>query len=219
MFSALFHRLKKDIHFRITLFLCASFTFNVLYAIFLFIISHIYLSKWFFVMSIYYGLLSIARIFVFSQIHPNKTRFSKIKTMRACGVFLLLINLAVSTMMFILLYGNPPVKHHEITVITLATYTFSTLTVAIYNSVKYLRKNDHVYACVKLISLICASVSLTTLTNTMLATFGDENMLLRSIILPILCVAVSIFIIVSAILMIRKANIDIRTAKNEQQSK
>ncbi len=170
-------------------------------------------------MSIYYGLLSIARIFMFSQIHPNKTRLSKIKTMRACGVFLLLINLAVSTMMFILLYGNPPVKHHEITVITLATYTFSTLTVAIYNSVKYLRKNDHVYACVKLISLICASVSLTTLTNTMLATFGDENMLLRSIILPILCVAVSIFIIVSAILMIRKANIDIRTAKNEQQSK
>ncbi len=219
MLAQLFYRARKDVHFRIKLFLCASFIFNVLYAVFLFVVARVYASKWFFVMSIYYGLLSIARIFVFLQINPQKTLFSKIKTMRACGVFLLIVNLAVSTMMFILLYGNPPVKHHEITVIALATYTFSTLTVAIVNSVKYLKRNDHVYACVKLISLICASVSMVTLTNTMLVTFGEENMLLRSIILPILCAVVSIFIIMSAILMIRKANFDLRMTKNEQQSK
>ena len=56
-----------------------------------------------------------------------------------------------------------------------------------------------------------------TLTNTMLATFGEDNLLLRKIILPLLCGAIAIFIIVCAILMIRKATIDIRTLKNEEE--
>ena len=54
-----------------------------------------------------------------------------------------------------------------------------------------------------------------TLTNTMLATFGSENELLRSIILPILSGVVAIFIIVCAILMIKKANNDLKVLKNE----
>ena len=108
---------------------------------------------------------------------------------------------------------------YEITVIALATYTFSSLTVAIVSSIKQLRKNDYVYACVKAISLISASVSLVTLTNTMLVTFGEENVLLRSIILPLLSGTVAVFIIVSAVFMIRKANLNLRKLGNEQERK
>jgi hypothetical protein len=122
-------------------------------------------------------------------------------------------------MMFILIYRGQTIKHHEITVITLATYTFSTLTVAIVNSVRYLRKNDHLHSSIKLISLISASVSIVTLTNTMLSTFGAENTLLRSIILPILSGVVSLFIIACAVMMIRKANLDLRVLRNEKERK
>lgn len=212
-----FQRLKSDLHFRIKAFLCVSIAFNLAYACFLWITGWIYHSKWFFVMSVYYGLLVIARIFIFVQIDPKERLRSKLLTMRTCGYFLLLINLVVSTMIFILLYGGHSVKHHEITVITLATYTFSSLTVAIVNSIKYYKKNAHVYFCAKLIGLISASVSLITLTNTMLATFGEDTARLRSIVLPILSVAVSIFIIASATLMIRKANLDFRELKNEKE--
>ena len=119
--------------------------------------------------------------------------------------------------MFLLIYGNQFVKHHEITVITLATYTFSALTVAIWGSVKFIKKNNYLFSCVKLINLISASVSLVTLTNTMLATFGQDNALLRSIVLPILSGVVSLFIITTAILMIRKANLDLRVYKNAKE--
>ena len=216
MFSAFLKRIKDDKDYRIRCFLLISLVFNFVYALFLFIVSKVYFSKWFFIMSVYYGLLSIARLFIFFQTKQNKLR-KKILLMRICGYFLFLLNLVVSVLMFVLIYTTHNVEHHEITVITLATYTFSTLTFAIIGSVKHIKNNDHVYSCIKVISLISASVSLVTLTNTMLATLGKEKLLLRSIILPILCGAVAIFIIVCAVLMIIKANFDLRNLKNEQK--
>ena len=217
MFSTFFERIKIDTAFRIKIFLRLSFIFNIAYSVFLFVVGRIYSSKWFLVTSIYYGLLSVARIFVYLHISPQKQLVSKIKTMRACGCFLLSINLVFSTMMFILIYGNQYVKHHEITVITLATYTFSSLTMAIINSIKHLRRNDYTQSCAKIISLISAIVSIVTLTNTMLCTFGESNLMLRSIILPILSGFISIFIIACAIVMIRKANLDLRKLKNGKE--
>ena len=166
-------------------------------------------------MSLYYTLLSTARIFIFFEINPKNSLRKKILIMRACGYFLLLLNLVVSVMIFLLIYTAPYAKYNEIIVITLAAYTFSALTIAIVNIVRYLKKNEYVYSCVKVISLISASVSMLTLTNTMLATFGSDNECLRSIILPILSGVVAIFIIVCVILMIKKANNDLKVLKNE----
>ena len=215
MFSAFLKKIKDNIEFRIKLFLLISLIFNFGYAIFLFVVSQVYFSKWFLVMSLYYALLSTARIFIFFEINPKNSLRKKILIMRACGYFLFLLNLVVSVMVFLLIYTAPYTKYHEIIVITLATYTFSALTIAIVNIVRSLKKNEYVYSCVKMISLISASVSMLTLTNTMLATFGSENELLRSIILPILSGVVAIFIIVCAILMIKKANKDLKVLKNE----
>ena len=215
MFSTFLKKIKDNIEFRIKLFLLISLIFNFGYAIFLFVVSQVYFSKWFLVMSLYYALLSTARIFIFFEINPKNSLRKKILIMRACGYFLFLLNLVVSVMVFLLIYTAPYTKYHEIIVITLATYTFSALTIAIVNIVRSLKKNEYVYSCVKMISLISASVSMLTLTNTMLATFGSENELLRSIILPILSGVVAIFIIVCAILMIKKANNDLKVLKNE----
>ncbi len=217
MCFTLLKRIKKDTDYRIKLFLVLTLVFNFAYAIFLFVVSLVYSSKWFFVMSIYYALLSTARIFIFSQIGFEKNQRKIIMIMRACGYFLFLLNLVVSVMMFILIYTTGYVKHHEITVITLATYTFSALALAIVSIVKYLKKNDYIYSCVKMMSLISASVSLVTLTNTMLTTFGEEKILLRSIVLPILSGVVAIFIIVCAVLLIIKASLDLRILKNEEK--
>ena len=217
MLPPIFERIKTDQHFRIKAFLCLSLFFNTVYSIFLFVIGQVYSSKWFFVMSIYYGLLSLIRLFIFTQINPNRKLHAKIVAMLICGCFLLLINLVISTLMFILIFGNTPVKHHEITVIAIATYTFYSLSIAIIGSVNHLKKENHVYICAKMVSLISASVSLTTLTNTMLVTFGDNTLTLRNIILPLLCGAVSLFIIISAVLMIRKAVLDLRNSKYEER--
>ena len=210
-------KIKSDGDFRVKSFLICSFVLNFAYALFLFVVSQIYFSKWFFIMSIYYALLFAVRIFMFSQIVVQKTPRGQLKVMRAFGCFLFLLNVTVSVMMFLLIYTVPYVKHHEITVITLATYTFYSITLAAISSVKRLKTNDYVYFCVKILSLVSASVSMVTLTNTMLTTFGENIALLRRIILPILSGIVSIFIIACAVLMLRKANTHLRILKNEKE--
>lgn len=217
MFPSLLKKMKQDRDFRIKQFLILSFVFNFAYALFLFIVSRIYFSKWFLVMSIYFGLLSIIRIIIFSQIHPQKSLRKKILLMRTCGYFLFVLNVVVSAMIFVLIYTAQPVIHHEITVIAIAAYTFYSLTLGIIGSTKHLKQQHHVYSCIKLVNLLSASISMVTLTNTMLATWGNENILLRNIILPTLSGCVSIFIIVCAILMIIKANSDLRMLKNEEK--
>lgn len=217
MIVACWDKIRNNIDFRMKFFLIISLICNFVYTVFLFVVSKIYSSKWFFIMSIYYGLLSIVRIFIFPQINPQKELSKKIKVMRASGYFLVLLNIVVIVMMFLLVYTTQYVKHHEIVAIALAAYTFSALTIAIMTSVKHLKSDNHVYASVKVISLVSASVSMVTLTNAMLATWGTEDMLLRKIILPTLGGAVSIFIIVSSILLIRKANFDLRILKNEEE--
>lgn len=217
MFVSLIQRIRKDIPYRIKLLLCCSFFVNLGYALFLFIVGKIASERWFLVSSVYYGVLAVVRIYLFRNLLSHRQLVSKIKIMRACGVVLIVINLVVSKMMFFLIDETESVQHHEITVITMATYTFSALTLAIHNSVKYLKKNDHLHFSVKIISLICASVSLVTLTNTMLATFGAEEVLLRSIVLPLLSGAVAIFILLSAVMMIRKANLELRKLNDEKE--
>ena len=51
----------------------------------------------------------------------------------------------------------------------------------------------------------------------MLCTFGEGNLLLRSIILPILSGFVAIFIIACAVLMISKANLNLRKLQNAKE--
>ena len=217
MVSPILGRLKKDAEFRIQLFLFLSFLFNFSYASFLFVVSRVYNSRWFFVMSIYYALLSLLRVFIFFHVVRAKKLRKRIRMIRACGYFLFLVNLAVSTMMFVLIYTAPHVKQHEITVITLATYTFSALTFAIVSGIKYVKKKNYAYTCVKVMSLISASVSLVTLTNTMLATFGDGDTSLRRIVLPLLSGVVAILIVVCAVVMIVKSEQALRKIKNEKE--
>lgn len=217
MLRATIQRIKKDTDFRTKLVVCLSFIANVAYALFLLGVSLSYDSKWFFTLSIYYVLFSLSRIFIFTQMKPTKTQRAKLRTMLACGYFLLLINLAVSTMTFILLFGNRYVNHHEITVITLATYTFSALTVAIIGCIKYLKRKEFVFSCAKIFSLVSASVSFIPLTNTMLTVFGEETEALRKILFPILCVAVTCFIIACAVYMICKAYSHLKVLNDEEK--
>lgn len=58
----------------------------------------------------------------------------------------------------------------------MAAYTFTALTAAIINVVKYRKYNSPVYSASKTISLAAALVSMLTLESTMLTTFGNETM-------------------------------------------
>ncbi len=216
MLTRFIDKLKCNSHYKVKTFLLLSLIINLLYSLYLLAISNIYYSSWFLVMGIYYFALSLIRVFVYFQLNDKRKFKTKIIAIMIIGYYLLIINLILSTMMFILIYKTEFIKYHEITVIALATYTFASLTIAIISWIKYVRIKDYSIISAKIISLISASVSIVTLTNTMLNTWGENNDLLRSIIMPILCVIVSLYVVFTAILLIYKANKKLRTLNNEK---
>ena len=95
---------------------------------------------------------------------------------RACGWIFLTMNLALSLIIFFMLYWNRTFEHHMITAIAMATYTFTAFTVAIVNVVKYKKYNSPVFSASKAISFAAACVSMLTLTSTLLTTFSNGSM-------------------------------------------
>jgi hypothetical protein len=101
---------------------------------------------------------------------------AELKKYRACGIVFLLMNLALALIVFFMIYWNRTFDHHMITAIAMAAYTFTALTMAIMNVIKYRKYNSPVFSASKAISLAAALVSMLTLESTMLTTFGDGTM-------------------------------------------
>ena len=66
----------------------------------------------------------------------------------------------------------------------MAAYTFTALTVAIVNAIRYKKYGSPAYSVAKAIALASATVSMLTLENALLTTFGqDSSEMFRQIIL------------------------------------
>ena len=134
---------------------------------------------------------------------------------RLCGWIFLAMNIALSLIVFFMVYWNRTFRHHEITTIALAAYTFTAFTVAIINMVKYRKYNSPVYSASKAISFASACVSMLTLEATMLTTFGDGTMdaITRKILLGCTGGVISVFVVVMAIYMIRQSSKKLKELK------
>ena len=95
---------------------------------------------------------------------------------RACGWTFLVMNLALTLIVFFMLYWNRTFEHHMITAIAMAAYTFTAFAISIVNVVKYKKYNSPVFSASKVISFTAACVSMLTLTSTLLTTFSDGTM-------------------------------------------
>ena len=198
----------SDVHLRVNVSLYGSLIWNVAYAIFQLILGFYHKSFWFISMFAYYVMLAIIRFFLVkhtSKFKANEQTETEIKKYVVSGWLLLFINLALSVIVFFMVYLNKTFYHHMITTIALAAYTFFTFTFAIINLVKYKKYNSPVYSAVKSITLIAGAVSMLTLEATMLTTFKTtESALFNQIMLSATGFAVIAFSITMAIIMIIK---------------
>jgi uncharacterized membrane protein YfcA len=131
------------------------------------------------------------------------------------------MNLTLSVMVFFMIYWGRTFRHHEITTIALAAYTFTAFTFAVINLIKYRKLKSPVYSAAKVVSLASACVSMLTLEAAMLTAFGDETMhpLTRKLFLGLTGFAVCAFIILMAINMIHYGNDRLRRIANARQRK
>lgn len=215
-------RWQDDARLRVNVSLYGSLMLNTAYAVFQLGLGFYHASFWYFSMAGYYISLAIMRFFLVqhtSRHRPGERMQEELIKYRNCGIVFLVMNLALSIMIFFMVYWNRTFRHHEITTIAMAAYTFTAFTLAIVNVVKYRKYNSPVFSASKAINLAAACVSMLTLESTMLTTFDDGTMTLenRRFMLGASGAVVSVFIVAMAICMIVQGSRKIKLLKRSNK--
>ena len=213
----------RDTRLRIRVSLYGSLLWNVLYALLQLWLGFYHKTFWFYSLGAYYICLAVMRFFLLSHTRkyaPGERMRTELVKYRACGWVFLVMNLALTLIVFFMLYWNRTFNHHMITAIAMAAYTFTSFTMAIVNVVKYRKYNSPVFAASKYISFAAACVSMLTLTSTMLTTFSDGTMdaFSQKIMLASVGFAVSAVVVFMAIHMIIHGTKRLKKIKKEVQN-
>lgn len=212
-------RWTSDTRLRVKVTLTSNATWNFAYAALQLCLGVYHRSSWFCSLSAYYFSLAAMRFYLARHTYRYKAgekMRTELKRYRACGWMLLVMNLALTVMLLLMIKQKRLVRHHEITTITMAAYTFSALSMTIINVVKYRKYNSPVFSASKVISLAAASVSMLTTEATMLTTFArpDLNPKTQIFMLVVSGCAVSALIIAMAIYMIVIGNKKLKRLEN-----
>lgn len=213
-------RWQDDTRLRVNVSLYGSLAWNALYGIFQLWLGFYHHTFWFYSLGAYYICLGVMRFFLVRHTRkfaPGEKMQTELVKYRACGIVFLLMNLALALIIFFMVYWNRTFRHHMITAIAMAAYTFTALTTAIINVIKYRKYNSPVFSASKAISLAAALVSMLTLESTMLTTFGDGTMtaIERKWMLGATGGVVSLLIVATAIYMIVVGTKKLKELKTE----
>ena len=213
-------RWQSDTRLRVKVSLYASIIINAIYAVFHLWLGIYHRTFWFSSLGAYYVCLSAMRYYLLGHTKkyaPGEKRENELKKYRACGIVFLIMNIALSLIVFFMLYWNRTFTHHMITTIAMAAYTFTAFTLAIINVIKFKKYNSPVYSASKAISFAAVCVSMLTLTSTMLTTFSDGTMseLENKMMLAGVGFAVVGVVLAMAIRMIVKGTRELKTINTE----
>ena len=214
---------QEDTRWRVNTSLYGSLLWNVAYAIFQLWLGFYHHTFWFYSLGAYYICLAAMRFFLFMHTRkyaPGEKMRTELIKYRACGWVFLVMNLALTLIVFFMLYWNRTFNHHMITAIAMAAYTFTSFTTAIVNVVRYRKYRSPVFSASKAISFAAACVSMLTLTSTMLTTFNDGSMdvLTQKLMLGGVGLAVSAVVVAMAVRMIVQSTKKLRQLKTEVQN-
>lgn len=213
---------RDDARLRVNVSLYGSLMLNTAYAVLQLGLGFYHASFWYYSMAGYYISLAIMRFFLVqhtSRHKPGERMQEELIKYRSCGIIFLVMNLTISLMIFFMVYWNRTFRHHEITTITMAAYTFASFTLAIVNVMKYRKYNSPVFSASKTINLAAACVSMLTLESTMFTTFNDGtmDMLAQRIMLGASGGVVSVFIVAMALYMIVQSSKKMKQLKQAEE--
>ena len=216
-------RYFDDPRLRVHISLYGSFYINVGYGLFHLWLGVYHRTFWFSSLGVYYLCLGAMRFFLLSHTKryaPGERQKSELLKYRACGRILLLMNLALSLIVFFMVYWGRTFSHHMITAIAIAAYTFTAFTLAIVQMVKVKKYKSPVFSASKAISFAAACVSMLTLTSTLLTTFSDGSMgaTEQKIMLGCVGIAVMATVLTIAVHMIARGTQELKKMKEETEN-
>ncbi len=214
-------KLIGDPVFRVQVMLYASLTINLFYVATNLVSGYLYESNWFVTLALYYLLLSLMRFILLHQLNHKKQSRDMIleyNRSRWCGIILLVITLALSVVLFMVIYAHEGYDYNGVLIYAMASYTFYIFTMAIINMVRYKKYNSPVLSAVKTVNFVSALVSMLALETAMLSQFGSDNHYpyFNEIMIGTSGTAICLTIGVMAIRMIIKSTREIKIAQTKK---
>lgn len=210
-------RYLSDTALRVNISLYGSLMLNTAYAVFQLGLGVYHHTVWYYSFAGYYMILAVMRFFLLKHTRSHKVneeRELELLIYRFCGMLLVIMNMALSAIMFYIVVQGRTFVHHKITTIAMAAYTFTSLTLAVLNVIKYRKYNSPVYSASKVINFTTALVSIITLESTMLTTFGEAGQKsFRLMMTALTGLGITVTILAIAIYMIVTSTKEIRALK------
>ncbi|MBC8536444.1 hypothetical protein [Feifania hominis] len=178
---------------RMVLSACISFGVNLLYALYNGVLGVMGRSLWFLTMCVYYVMLSTLRFGAI--LCERRGGAGELFVMRLSGALFVPMGAVLAGMLHISLAQGIATGHGTIVMITIATYTFAKIALAVNRAVKQ-RKNPS-----PLLRVICnigyteVAVSVLTLERSMLATFGTVSSAESRTMMTLTGAAVCLFVV------------------------
>ena len=161
-----------------------SLAFNAAYALGNCIIGFLNTSWWFITVGAYYTVLAITRFSVLQVKRKESVNYdTELFARRITGTLLVVLSFCIVGVNIMSAIKDRGTDFHEIVMITIATYTFTKITISIIGMVKAKRSASPVLKTLRNISLADACVSIYTMQRSMLVSFpgmeGAEILLLN----------------------------------------
>lgn len=164
--------------YRIILSAAVAFVFNLFYAIYHLALGVLNFSFWFIAMCAFYGILATMRFsaVLYERTHQKlSSDDTELFVMKLSGILLVVLGVVLAAVNYISLSQNIAAKHEEIIMITIATYTFYKITIAIVKAVKQRKKSSPLLKTIRNIGYAEVSASILTLQRSMLVSFGSMS--------------------------------------------
>ena len=185
-----------------------SLFINLLYALYNGGLGIVNQSIWFITMCAYYTILSTLRFSVVlcgRKSNSNSSCDIEYFVMKVAGGLLVILSLVLTGIVYVSLTEAIVAKYDTVVMITIATYTFYKITMAIIRSVKQRANPSPLLAVIRSIGSADAAASALTLQKSMFATFGQTADTAKAHMMNILTgAAVCLFIFTLGIITILK---------------
>lgn len=129
-------------------------------------------------MGLYYAIFSTMRLSAVLCERKNGAAPSldtEYFIMRLTGALLVLLSVVRTSVIYLSLSQNIVVKYHEIVLISIATFTFGKLTMAIVRGIRQRQAPSPLLAAIRRIGYAEVAVSILTLQRSMVVSFGEQS--------------------------------------------
>ncbi len=169
-------RYFADPRLRVHISLACTLVLNLAYTVIQLILGIYHHTSWYYAMAGYYFLLGSIRFFLLRYLYRHKIAEDTLmqwRMYRLCAILLTVMNLSLTAIIFYIAIQGRQFRHHHITTIAMAAYTFTAFTLAIINVVRYRKYRSPVFSAAKVVSFVSAMVSMLTLESAMLTAFAN----------------------------------------------